>query len=331
MNKHVLHPVYKLQIGSSSIEPDTSGDVMEITVKLSMESAPGHFEGRINLGENASGFAKDDSVIVSLGYKGDNGKVDLTDVFTGKIESMETLGPKVLVLSPLTKLFNLRVDRFYEQQFAGAIVKDLAESAGVEIEKVSDGTKLPSYAIGGNKTAFQHITELAEISGFDFYTTNKSKLVFKQHETKEPHSLEYGKNIISIETIDQSSAFDSVKVFGSGPSDSKDSDTYYWMSKKSVEGMAGSGGNQLLIQNKALKEKESAKKAAEAKLKELQSIIIVKVETLGNPKIMLGDAVKIENVPDKTQNGEFQVREIEHYLSKSEGFTTSLVCRGHVK
>jgi hypothetical protein len=328
----LLHPVYNIQIGSSSIEPDTSDEVTDIAVRLTMDSAPGHFEGRIGIGESPETYSKNDNVVVSLGYRNDDGTPGgLTDVFVGKLDSLETLGSKVLVLSPLTKLYNLYIDRFYEHQSAGAIVKDLANTAGIGIDAVSDGAVLPSYAVGRNKSAFQHISELAELNGFDFYATNKSKIIFKEHIAREPHSLSYGKNIISIETIDQNSTFDSVNVFGSGPSGTKGSGAYYWMSKESVKGTAGDGGNLLLVQNKALRDSDSAKAAAKAKLEELKSIIIVEVVTLGNPKIMLGDSIKIENSPDEFQNGIFQVREIEHYLSKSEGFTTTLTCRGKIK
>jgi phage protein D len=322
----LLHPIYRLQIGSSSVEHDTSEDVIDINVRVGMDTAPGHFETKINLKEDSVAVDKNETVTVSLGYDND-GKKDLTDVFVGKVESINTMDSKVMVLSPLTKLYNLRIDRFYDNQSAGVIVKDLAKEAGVETEIVSDGLNLPSFVVSGNKSAFESIMELAQICGFDFYSTNKSKIVFKKHAAKEPVILEYGKNIIEIGKVDQSPPVDSVKVYGSSPADSKGADKHYWLTKKNIEGVAGSGKNQVLVQNKALKDKDSAKSAAEAILKRMKSVIVINVKTIGNAKIMLGDMVRIQNVPEKILNGDFQVREIEHLLSKTEGFTTSLVCR----
>jgi hypothetical protein len=43
---------------------------------------------------------------------------------------------------------------------------------------------------------------------------------------------------------------------------------------------------------------------------------------------MLGHTIKIEKMPYKLLNGEYQVRTVEHYLSKSSGFITTLRCRG---
>lgn len=322
----MFRPTYKVQVGSTSIEPKTSDDIIDMAVRLSIDSAPGHFEAVIAIGEKGSG-SKEDTVTVALGYE-KNGSKNLTTVFTGKIESINTMGSKVMVLSPLTKLYSLRVDRFYDHQTAGAIVTDLANEAGVTVGTVSDGFTFPSYVVSKSKTAYEHIIELAQICDFDFYGTNEAKLVFKEHQENAVHSLRYGANIINIQKMDQIPPVDSVKVSGSSPSDSKGSDTHYWMTKKNVEDSAGSGGNQLLLQNMALKDKATAKKVAEAALKRLRSVIYLKVLVFGNEKVMLGDTVEIRDVPEQSLNGKFEIREIEHFFTKAEGFTTAMICRG---
>ncbi len=328
----MLHPVYKLQLGSLSLDPESSDDLIDINVKLSMDSAPGNFQGLVRKRDGEIGFAKNDPVSVSLGYNV-NDNNELTDVFAGTVDSfnLQSSNVRVTALSSFIKLYNLSVNRFYENQTAGAIVKDLADSVGIEIETVSDGIELPYYAVGGNKTAYENIIELAQICGFDFYSTNEAKLVFKKHEAKEPHLLEYGKNIIRIRRVDQSPSVDSVKVFGTSPSGSKGRDVSHWLTKKNIQGSSGDGSNQLLVQNKAIRSEDSAKKVAEAILNRMKSLVVIKVETIGNPKIMLGNTVKVQGVPEESLNGEFQVREIEHYLSKSDGFITMALCRSIVQ
>jgi len=322
-----LHPAFKVQVGSSSMETEGS-EVIDIAIRVSIDSAPGHFESTIKLGEKAGSFSNDDKVIVSLGYAKDDSK-DLTTVFTGRVESISSTGPKVMVMSPLTKLYNLRIDRFYDSQYAGEIVKDLAGEAQIQLDEVMNGIKFPSYVINRQKSAFEHIADLARLCGFDFYPTAEGKLAFKEYRaTASPHSIEYGRNILEIQLVGKAPAADSVRVTGSSPSGTKGEDKHFWMTKKNVEDKAGNGSNQILVQNMALKDPVTAKAAAEAMLRRLKASTTVNLKIVGNEKIMLGDTVKIHKVPQSSLNGEFQVREIEHILTKSEGFTTSLTCKG---
>jgi phage protein D len=334
----LLQPSYKTRIGRLSLEPDTSDDMTIINVKLSMDAgAPSHFEGVLRRRKDQDlGYAKGDSVAISLGYKDDGGgNSDLTAVFNGEIDSIKAQDStiKVTALSPFIKLCNLRTDRFYEQQSAGAIVKDLADSADVSIDTVSEGIQFPSYAISSNKSAFDQIMELANLCGFDFYSTNKAKLIFKKHEAKKSHALEYGKNIIKIYKVDPSPPVGAIKVFGSSPSSSRGSETWHWLTKKNIQGSSSSGGNnlnQLSIQYKAIRDEDTAKKVAEATLDRLRFFTIV-VQVVGNAKVMLGDTAKIQGVSEHEDlNGEFQIRGIEHYLSKSHGFTTTVTCKGNI-
>src|SRR5215216_4388162 len=99
-----LYPTFRVQIGSSSLEKEEL-DIIDIAIRASMDSAPGHFEGTMKFDEKAGNFSKDDKVVVSLGYDKDGSK-DLTTVFTGKVESISNTGPKTMVVSPLTKLYN---------------------------------------------------------------------------------------------------------------------------------------------------------------------------------------------------------------------------------
>lgn len=322
-----LHPKFKVQVGSASLE-SAGSEILDIAIRTSMDSAPGHFESTIKLGEKAGGFPNDEKVIVSLGYDKASSNQDLTVVFTGKIESMSNTGPRVMVVSPLTRLYNLRIDRFYEKQYAGDIVNDLISEAQIQAENISNGIKFPSYIINRSKSAFEHISDLAKLCGFDFYTTNEAKAVFQEYEPNPAHDIEYGKNILEIQLVDQKPPVDSVKVAGSSPAGAKGEDKHYWMTKKNVEDKAGSGSNQVLIQNMALKDPTTAKAAANAALKRLRANTSINLKIFGNEKIMLGDTVKIQKVPQSSLNGEFQVREIEHILTKAEGFTTTLTCRG---
>jgi hypothetical protein len=323
----MLHPTYKIE-AAGTLNPDSS-DVSSITVNLSMDEPIDIFEGSIKFRGQAESprVTKGTDVTVYLGYD-DN----LTDAFEGNIDAFHFRYPKFYVhaVSDMFLLTLKRFDKFYEQQTAGAIVKDLCQSAGVEVDDVSDGVQLPYYAVDSNRNVYEHVRYLAGISGFDVYTTNKNKLVFKKFQAKEKHVIEYGKNLIKLNKVEQTKVIDSVKVFGESPSSSQGSQTTHWLTKQKVQGTAGNeGGNEIIIEDRVIKDEDTAKHVADAVFERLNSgIFFITTEVLGNPKIMLGDSVTIKGMPYDPINGEYQARSVEHYFSKTSGFITTIKCRG---
>jgi phage protein D len=325
----LLHPRYSVKVGSKKIEPEISDDLIELRIHLNMDmpSNDALLFLRMKDGAGDVGISKNDPVSISIGYND-----DLALGFTGVAEVLDLRTTKIRLhtLSSMTRLSNLRVDRFYEQQSAGAIVKDLANSAGVAVGEVSDGIQLPYYTVDSNKNGYEHIKCLAHLCGFDVYASNEDKLVFKKYEKSGPKTLEYGKNIIRLVKIDQQESVDSVKVFGESPSSSKGSDKAHWLTKENVQGSAGSGP-QLFIQSRIVRDEDTASAVAKAALDKAKLSVLVEIEVLGDPEIQLGDTVKITSMPNKYLDGELQVRSVEHFLSKPNGFTTIIRCRSVAK
>ena len=328
-----LHPAFEVKIGSLPPLKNFGLEIVDIAVRMSMDSAPGHFESDMKLGEGIENLKKNEDVQVSLGYE-ENGSPDLSIVFTGKVKSIKNTGQKTLVLSPLTTLYNLRFDQPYHDQTSGQIISDIAERAEIEVGEVADGSRLPSYVINQQKNAFEHIVELAKRPGFDFHADNEGKLVFKKYEISDnPRVIEYGKNILSVKLVDRAQPYNSFRVAGTSPSGTKGQDKQSWLTKRSIEGRAGSGSNELLVQDMSAKDPDSAQEYAESLKRRSDNSINVELKILGDAKIMLGDTVRIENVPETENatevslNGDFLVRELEHAFSSSEGFTTTLKCR----
>jgi phage protein D len=320
----MLHPNYKVQVGSFALDPNTSDDVMDIRLDLSMDVPTDFFEGLLRIRKQGLEYAKGDRVAVSLGYDS-----NLTNVFNGTLDMLNIDFSKVYVraLSSMMKLCNLRIDRFYEQQKAGAIVNDLASTASVSVDTVSDGIELPYYAVDSNKNAYEHIMMLAESCGFDVYCTNEDKLMFKKYEAKEPHELEYGKNVIRIVKVEQKDFIKSVRVFGESPASRVGKEKAHWLTKEQVKGLAGSG-HELQLQSRIVRYEDTAKEVAEAKLNRLKLSMILMIEVVGDPTLILGETARIVEMPDEHLNGMYQIRGVEHFLTKSSGFTTFVKCRG---
>lgn len=316
----MLKPSYKIQIGSETFEPSTSSDVISVRVNLDMDTPADSFEIVLSVSDRSSKLKKEDDVSISLGYE-----ENLVNVFKGAIDTVEPGVSKIVIagLSFVSRLLALRLNQVYEKQSAGNIVADLAGRAGVSTAEVSSGLRFPMYAIDDIKNAYEHIWDLAKKCGFDVYMTSDSKLVFKKYESGSPHTFEYSKDIIYAELNDQKPMAVRVVVCGESPSSFKGADTSHWLTKREVEGVAGSGAG-LFIQDPTVKDRNAAERVAKAKLDALKRALSGTVRTIGRAEVKLGDTIKIIGMPNVKMDGEFQIRSVEHFLSKNKGFTTAI-------
>jgi len=314
----MLKPAYKIQVGSETFETGIKSPVVNIRVNLSMDIPAGSCEIILAQGDRSSKIKEGDDISIQIGYEG-----SLVDVFKGSVDSVEPRISDIRVtgMNFASKLLELRTDRLYEDQSAGKIASDLSQTAGLSTEEVSNGLSFKMYVVDHSKNAYYHIRDLAERCGFDVYVTGENKLVFKKYERSEPINLEYGKDIIQAELQEEKPIIARVVVQGESPSSFKGADTSHWLTKREVQGEAGSGAS-LLIQDPTLRDKDTAEKVAKAKLDALSRLISGTVEIVGKADVKLGDTVKLQSMKDSRMNGEFQVRTVEHYLSKNAGFVT---------
>jgi prophage tail gpP-like protein len=314
----MLKPAYKIQIGSETFEPSAQSPVVGLRLSLDMDIPTDSFETLFGVNNKTTKIKKEDSASIQLGYE-DN----LTDVFKGAVDNVEPeiSGIRITGLNFISKLLALRTNQVYENQSAGDIVSDLAGKAGVTTGDVSSGLKFPVYYVEDSKNAYEHIRDLAEKCGFDVYMTTDSKLVFKKYERTEPRVLEYGKNIMEVTLQEERPMVASVVVQGESPSSFKGSDTSHWLTKRRVEGVAGSGAS-VLIEDPTVKDKDTAEKVAKTQLDTLTRTLFGTVKIIGDSEVKLGDTIEIKGMPNSKINGEFQVRSVEHFLNKVTGFTT---------
>ena len=186
---------YRVQIGSEVFE-SSSMCIVGIRIVRSMDVPAGSCEILFNINNKTSKISEGVEILVQLGYS-----EELKDVFNGFVNNIENeiARVRVLGLDSASKLLTTRVNQVYEGQTAGQIVSDLAGKASVPVEEAADGIRFPQYTVDDGKNVYEHMRDLADKCGFDLYMKTENKIVFKKYERKEPHILEYGKNIIHIE------------------------------------------------------------------------------------------------------------------------------------
>jgi phage protein D len=317
----IMRPSYIVTIGSKDFTAEKEPGVVSVKVTRSIGLPTDSCE-IVLVGTGDYNFKKGDPVKVQLGYDD-----KLKPVFSGLIDNIEQELSRVRVnaLGLGVELIRLRLNRVYLNQTAGKIVSNLAQEAKVTVKQASDGINLPTYVVDEHANAYEHVLRLAERCNFDAYITEDEQLVFKEWGTGKNYPIQFGKEIIRVETADFSPLYTGIKILGESPSSIKGADTSHWLTKQEVKGEAGNGAT-LSLDDPAIKDKKTAETVAKARTAKLEYTFGASVETVGKPEINLGDTVTIEDVPYSALGGKMEVRSIEHYLSKVKGFTTIINC-----
>jgi len=324
----MLTPAYKLTIGNKVIDttdkPQAS-TVVELVVTLDMDTPADSF--MLVLGQVGGGQAnRDDMVKLELGYA-DNG--GMMQVMVGTVVTIEPnlTTSRVIGYSGASAILRTYVEQTYEGKTAGAIVRDLASKAKVDVATADDGITFPAYVIDGRRGVYNHMLDLATLCGVDLYINADGKLVFEKFASgKTVHTFEYAKHIVGLDVVQTPPYAGMVQAWGESPGSGHGDEAWAWLTKdfSSSRGTAGSGA-LLLLENTALRTAAAASTAADAALTTIQRCTLRgELRALGKPEVKLGDAIRLHGLPDDTLNKNFQVRSITHRITKQGGFTTGI-------
>jgi phage protein D len=317
-------PDYSIELGDLSIDTSKPEEVLQIRVELNMDIPSDICHLGLGISSKVSEVKLSDPVSISLGYD------TKTKVFTGTVESLvpefnaRTQQLTIEGLSQMQKLQKQRLTQTYLNQNAGEIVKDICNKAALSVGKVEDGLSLPRYHISRDVPSYHYVKELAIVSGFDLYMNTSGELIFKEFKSENVHELEFGNQIIKLESLHYSPP-GAVKVYGESPSSSMGSDTSHWLSKDKMEGTAGDGEGPVFY-DAAIRDQDTADSAARARLARARQTFWITTLAIGVPEVKIGDSVSFKGFDLDKLNSEFKIRSIEHRLLKGRGFMTRLKC-----
>ncbi len=325
----MLTPAYKLTIGHKVVDTTDkpkASTLVDLTVALDLETPA---DSVALVFGNADGLkpARDHEAKVELGYA-DNG--GLTQVITGTVITIEPglTTTRVVGQTAAHALLRTFVEQTYESKTAGAMVKDLANQAGVEVDTADDGITFPAYVIDGRRSFYHHMWELADLCGFDLYINAEGKLVFEKFlGGKTVHVFEFAKHLLALEVQNTPARAGKVEAWGESPAGSKGNDAWAWLTKdfSGSQGTAGTDSPLLLLERPALRTPDAANTAAAASFTAIQRRRQRgRLLSLGRPEVKLGDAIRLSGMTDASLNASFQVRGVKHRLNKQGGFTTTI-------
>jgi phage protein D len=330
----MLTPAYKLTLGDRVIdttaEPRAS-TVVDMTVHLGLDVPADACT--LVFGE-VGGFqpVRGDRAVVELGYTdGDDG---LTRVLTGSVTVVEPglEETRVTIHSPAHALLHAYADRTYESKTAGAIVRDLAEAAGVSVARAEDGISFPAYVVDGRRSLWRHMADLAALSGFDLYFDPDGELVFEPFEGgRTVHRFDHARHLLDLEAIQSPARAVAVDAFGEGPGADRGDGSWAWLTKSFEDSRGRAGGTPpgagptWLLERPALRTAQGAATAARAAHDTVtRRAFRGRLASLGRPQVLPGDAVRLTETPRDAWNDRFQVRRVRHRLDKRGGFTTQV-------
>ena len=311
---------YNIVIGKNTYALENQTQLVDLQVKASLD-VPVNVCRLVFAAPRELEIAVDDSVAVELGY-GD----ELALIFRGIIHSVEWSIDRVTIhaLSAFTSLTAARFNRVYEKSNAGDIVKDVMKKLKLSCEKVESGIQFAVYALGENQTAYAHLQNLARQCGFDFYANSSDKAVFAQYNPETTHEFNYGMNILTFDLNEQTVPVTGVEVYGESPaSSSQGAEASSWLTKTDVKGTAGTtSGIVVRVFDPTARTQNNASEIAKATLAAYGQKQQGMMKVLGEPKVKLGEAVKVYNMPSEHLNGTFKVTGIAHSLNPKKGFFT---------
>ncbi len=323
----MLNPAYKLTIGDKLVDTTDeplASTVVDLIVALDMDAPADSFT--LVLGQvNGLKPARDDEATIELGYA-DNG--DLSQVIAGTVVVVEPglTTSRVVGHSAAATLLRTFVEQTYESKTAGAIVRALADQAGVDVATAEEGITFPAYVVDGRRSVYHHMRDLADLCGFDLYINADGELVFEKFISGNTiHVFEYAKHIVELDVQQVPLQAELVEAWGESPGSGRGEESWAWLTKdfSSSKGTAGSGDPKLLLERPALRTTEAARAAAEAAHTRIQRRAIRgRLLVTGQPEIKLGDAIRLRDVPETAMNRTFQVRSVTHRITKIGGFTT---------
>ncbi|MEM9337540.1 MAG: hypothetical protein AAGA66_02345 [Bacteroidota bacterium] len=261
-----------------------------------------------------------DEVKVKLGSEGKT-----TLVFTGVVRSVtySLESTTVYATSASEPLTRYQVAVAYENQAAGAIVKDLADQLGLSVGKAAEGVQFPRYTLTAKQAAWHHIKTLGAYSGVDSWSDETDTLQFTPYVSKPSNPFTYGVDVLETEKEAVSVTLDGVVVFGESDGQEEES---FWLKKATVKGTAGKTTG--VVKSHAIyaaRTEDLCKKIATNLLEAVtQRKSRGRTRVLNGEQVRLGATFSLKGAPENILNGNYKVVSVRHELNPEEGYTTEI-------
>lgn len=263
----------------------------------------------------------DDDATISLGYSDD----ETLPVFSGTVTQVIELvdGSRRIRLGNASELLaKKRTNLSFQQQSAADITQQLLSEADIDSGTIDDsGLSLPFYAVDDRRSFYQHVAQLAELSGgIVMMTPDNTVQVIALASGDVVQTFHYGDTLLQVQwsTVQASAA---KRWLGEGAAGSNGTEAWSWLLKSSDNMASGEEGAAIRYEP-TLRAKEAVDSAAEGHV--VRNGRRARLFTAGAPAVVTGSTVEVAGSPEGRLDGSGVVTRVRHHLSRHKGFFSTI-------
>ncbi len=247
-------------------------------------------------------------------------------VFTGEVEAVE-IAPGLLVVhgrTAMQRLARTHLNQVYEQQPLAAIVRDLAQQAGVAVGTVDAGGAWPYLVVHESSSLLRVLHNLARREGMALYCDTRNRLCLRKlAPVRARVSVRYGVDVLDLWLRRDDTYPAHVQVNGESPASRRGAQAWPWLARDLApfRGDDGQGHWLLVVADGAVRTRDAALRAAGARTTAARRHSVAgRLVLLGNPALAPGDGLTIADAPLPALNGNFLMHNVRHRYDKEHGF-----------
>lgn len=269
---------------------------------------------------------------------GDDATLDLDGgegaetLLTGKVRAIRRShrGLSVVVADAAADLAGYRPCQTFEKQSAAQVVRALVADAGTSTGSVRLDLDLPAYVAHPERTAAEHIAELARLGGAIARIDAEGRVEIGPRPSSQPTTaLLHGREILSYSSGEFEVANASRFAIGFGPAGSGAAPNALRPSMGFLPSTAAAGGPGVV---RSIRPVLRTPKAATEASKALQAAAAARAHQLRArcfllPALRPGDVIEVQSLPDGLSGGPWLLERVEHELSPGTAGSTVLVAQ----
>lgn len=289
----VRRPVVDLEVGSGG--PDDWRSQVS-AVSISVHVAPEVGVANVVVARaGGPGAEVGDEAVLGLGFDDD----EVAAVMTGTVAAVldRPGGTRRLTIhDAAARLAGLRVDQGYAEQSTGDVVEDLADRAGVDVDRVDAGLTQPFLVIHRRRSAWAHVARLADVAGVLARIDGAGALVFAPPDEADPLAVDADTQVLHVDDQRHGEVVTGVTAIGEGAAGTQGADAWAWLAhdRATVTETVGDEPDRVVVRDPALRSPEAIQTAGAGTLaRRARSGRTASLRVPGAPRVRPGGFVEV--------------------------------------
>lgn len=311
---YTYRPNAVIEIAGQSLSAAEAG-LQNLSVNLGL-NRHGSADLTVWPGSKFANVAEGDAIKLAIGPVGDE-----IAVMTGQISARQQMSDRIVLeaLDQGAGLSRKRTTITFEESKISDIVTRLADENGMT-SQVDGSDTLSIYYILGHRPLWDHLRDLARLTGHDLSVDADGKLLFQSGDTDETHTLRYAADLLSWRL---SATENPEPVTYAAHGTASESGNWHWIGTDPLGDDPGLARIEGVFSERNLANAATnASATATTRARTSGHLNII-----GNANIRPADSATVEGVPGGDPDP-LRVRNVHHQFDGLAGFVTCLEVEG---